>query len=477
MAKSKWEQLHAKMNTIMKDIEEHIQMIKEFISHYNVMEMHFHRELLNPDQLPLNYPKYMEIAKTQCIFLKILCSDEYLKKEFQKTFLKHPHFYLPVRSIPDTNLIFKKIVRWSVRLKFADEIISKLNDLPFELFLYCASRGEYGERQKWFEKDNKMNALNLESLQEQIVLENLAGPVEKYFKAFMRSTTLLENPKQSLPYKPLPGESIKTALATAVICRYTRKFGTSYDLFKDWEEELQALVFQGTNWPFEEKYAYFQRMKRYIIHNHTKSEKEKDPEYTQTVGELFRERIMNEIICFDKCAMAGLIQLFAGRFIQDLYDKKSGQIACILWLSIWLSHEIGDEGFLLENIIELSSKEINFKNKSLIINGKEIKISLGLMKLVFILLGKGKGKRARRLFPDITKRNLKNALKNAFKSISPYHASSFSLNSLLYFPHPFVGNILPASLLKKMRNPDVLAGKIGDLKGTLLKGYKEHISH
>lgn len=419
----------------------------------------------------------MEMAKTHCIFLKTLCSDENLKEEFQKPFLKYPHFYLPVRSMPDTTLIFKKIIRWSVSLKFADEIISKLNDLPFELFLYCASREEYGERQKWFVKDNKMYALNLESLQEQIVLENLAGPVEKHFKAFMRSMTLLENPKQSLPYKPLPGDSIKTGLTTAVICRYTRKFGTSYDLFKDWEEQLQTLVFRDTNWSFEEKSAYFLRMKRFIIHNHTKSEREEEPEYTQTVEEIFRERMKNEIFCFDKCTIARLIQLFAERFIQDLHDRKSAQIACILWLSIWLSHEIGDDRFLLEDIIELSSKEINFKTKSLIINGKEIKISLGLMRLFFILLGKGKGERAHRLFPDITKRNLKSALKKAFKSTSSDHASSFSLNSLLYFPHPFVGNILPASLLKKMRNPDALAGKTGDLKGCLLKNYKTHITH
>lgn len=32
MAKSKWEQLHSKMNTIMKDIEEYIQMIKNALA-------------------------------------------------------------------------------------------------------------------------------------------------------------------------------------------------------------------------------------------------------------------------------------------------------------------------------------------------------------------------------------------------------------------------------------------------------------
>ncbi len=73
----------------------------------------------------------------------------------------------------------------------------------------------------------------------------------------MKCATLSENPKQSQPYKPLPGESIKIALAKAVICRYSRKFGTSYDLFQYWEEQLLALVFQGTNWSFEEKNSCF----------------------------------------------------------------------------------------------------------------------------------------------------------------------------------------------------------------------------
>lgn len=213
----------------------------------------------------------------------------------------------------------------------------------------------------------------------------------------------------------------------------------------------------------------FLRLKRSILHKHTKTRKEEGPEYKETVGELFKERMMKEIACFDKCTIARVIQLFVERFIKDHHDRKSGQIACILWLFVWLSREIGDEGFLLENIIELSSKEIHFKNKSLIIDGKEIKVSFGLIKLIFILIGKGKGSRARRLFPEINKRNLKHALKNAFKSISQDHASSFSIDSFLYFPHPFVGNILSASLLKKMRNPDALAGKMGDLKGSLLR--------
>lgn len=469
MAKSKWEQLHAKMNTIMQGIEQKIQMIKECVSNYNQFEMHFHRELLNPDQLPSNASKYMEIANTHCIFLKTLCSDENLKKEFQKPFLKYPHFYLPLRSIPGTTLTFKKIVRWYVSLEFAPGIISKLHDLPLEFLLYCPAYGEYEDIKKWFPHKDKMLSMYIEGLKEEIILSNLGEPVNNLFSNFLKNQNFVEDSKHPLPYSPSIGANIKTALEKVLECKKNRKFGP-YDLFQQWEKQLLYYVFKGTGWPEEKQKASLLRIKAFRKY---KSEFHKpDLSSTKTAGEIFNKVLKSEVVCFDKRTIAMIIQYFFKKFNRDHNDKKSGQIVCILWLLIWLSHETSDGIVALEKIIHLSSKEINLKNKSLTIYKKEIKVSRGLMSLLLILIGKGKGIRCCRLFPDINKRNFKYALEKAFKELFPHEALFFSLSSLLVFPHEFSGVKIPASLLKKMKNLDAYAGKPGDLKVSILKGFK-----
>jgi hypothetical protein len=473
MAKSKWEQLHIKMNIIKKGIEQYVQKIKELVSQHNVFQMHFHRELLNPDQLTLNYLKYMEMAKTHGVFLKVLSSDVSLREEFEKPFLADPFFYLPLRSIPDITVNFKKMVKWSVRMEFSAGIIAKLNDLPFELLLYCSAYGEYGEIRKWFPDAThiaRMHSLHIEKLGEEIILSNLAEPVNNLFSKFLKTYTLVEHTKQALPFSPPPQANIKIALEKVLECKENRRCGP-YDLFKRWNRQVQSLVFQKTGWPIKKQEAYLLRIKRFRKHEKSKHQ---EPEFgcTKTTDEIFNEVLKSEVVCFDKRTMATIVQWFLEKFIHNHNDKKSGQIACILWLLIWGSHDIGDDILDIEKIIYLSSKEINLKNKSLLINKREIEISRGLMSLLSILIGKGKGIRSCRLFPDVNKRNFKYALEKAFKELFPNESPFFTLNSLLFFPHEFPGVKIPSSLLKKMKNPDAYAGKPGDLKVSVLKGWR-----
>lgn len=481
MAKSKWEKLSLAISLMLKGIERYIQDVDRNVNKYNLFSFCFQANSICSTQSNLDYSKYVCMANTYRICFGIFALNPNLKKELEKPFLAYPQIYQPLEKHQTQKVITRT---WSVKIQRADKIILKLIHLPLEILLYCPSASEYEKCNKWFGKENRtlflfdiMHALCIEAVQEAKILNNLAEPIEKHFTTFIKSKTSSKNSRQSFSFKPSSEESLKTALEKAIMCRSNRKIGHAYDLFKDWEELLQALTFKGTDWSTEARNACLLRMKRHVKYNSTRLAQDEEPGYTQTTGELFRERMKDEIFCFDKCTMAKVILWFAEKCIHNHHDRKSAQILCILWLSIWLSHEMGDEAVPIEKIINLSSKEINIKSKSLIINDIEIKVSRGLMNLLLILIGKGKGLRTRRLFPDINKRNLKNILKSAFQIIFPVHPSAFSLDSLLIFPHQFVGSILPASLLKNKRNPDALAGKIGDLKGCLLKSYKPQSSH
>jgi hypothetical protein len=481
MAKSKWEKLSLAISLMLKGIERYIQDVDRTVSKYNLISFCFKANSICLTQSNLDYSKYVCMANTYRIFFGIFSLNLNLKKELEKPFLDYPQVYQPLERSQTQKTITRT---WSVKIQPAEKIIYKLINLPLELLLYCPLASEYEECNKWFGKENQtlflfdiMHSLSIEAAQEAKILNNLAQPIEKHFTSFIKSKTTSTNSRQSFSFKPSSEESLKTALEKAIICRSNRKIGQAYDLFKDWEELLQALTFKDIDWSIEVRNACLLRMKIHVKYNSAKLGQDEEPGYTQTAGDLFRERMKDEIFCFDKCTIAKVILWFAEKCIHDHHDRKSAQIVCILWLSIWLSREMGDEAVPIEKIINLSSKEININSKSLVIDDIEIKISRGLMNLLFILIGKGKGLRTRRLFPDINKRNLKYTLKSVFQTIFPDHPTAFSLDSLLFFPHQFVGSILPASLLKKMRNPDALAGKTGDLKGCLLKGYKNHSSH
>lgn len=114
-------------------------------------------------------------------------------------------------------------------------------------------------------------------------------------------------------------------------------------------------------------------------------------------------------------------------------------------------------------------------NKSLLINEKEIEISQGLTEILVILMGKGSGKHNCKLFPDINRRNLKNAIENASKALFPDSSKVISIDSFLIFPHQFENEILSRSMLKVMKNPDEFIDKPGNTQISLLKKFESRL--
>ncbi len=455
MAKSKWEKLSKAFSLMLKGIDNYID-IKDRSKKYNLFQLHVCADVSK------SRPSIgSTIATTHLLFQKKLCPDISLKEELEKPLQTQPFFHCPIHPDKTKAAHFKdkSYLKWSIKIVWAVEIISKIYNLPLEILLYCPSNDEYPDRQDWFRQEDKsinffdkLSKINLEAKDNNILVSNLLEPVADTFKKFLKRKGAS---KQEIPFAPDKHECIGDAIEKVIRFRKERNYGSSYELLKEWEVCLKEIAFSKLNWSEEKQEACFAKMKTFIyepLKGHLKTKKE-------------------NARAIDRYTAGEIILYFVQKSIQNPTDRISGQIACILWVLIWVAKESVNGSSSIQAVINLSSKQINEENKSLTVNREEIEISRGLMDILSILLGKQSGKLEFKLFPDINRRNLKNAIENASKNLFPERQTPITLESFCLFPHPFQNVSMPNSMLRSLRNLDNWNGELAEARISILKEF------
>lgn len=449
MAKNKWEKLSKAMLSMLQGINDYVKTIHCSFEKYNLLQLHIYVQGARGNQ---SFNNRERIDKT-IQFLRKYHRDISIREELAKPFWKEPMFYSA------TSRIGFPYEKWSVKIGFAQDIIFKLYNLSREVFLYCPSSGEYSDCQDWFRLEDKSTKLfeklfkiSLEAKDEKVILTNLVKSTDDAFNSFLEDG-YKKTLKPQIPFAPNKNENVGNAIKRVIQFRKERNYGQFYDLLKEWEICLNKITFNQLDWSNEKQEKCFAKMKTFFY---------------KPVKRTIKEGCAKTI---DRYTVAEIILYFVQKSIQNPRDRKSGQIACILWMLMWITQETLNASVSIQEVIFLSYRQIDKKNKSILINEEEIEISRGLMDMLSILLGKGTGKLNCRLFPDIDRRNLKNAIERASKELFPDRKIPITLESFCLFPHPFLNVSMPNPLLQSLRRLDGWTGHLDEAKASILKEF------
>src|SRR5690606_3029965 len=80
----------------------------------------------------------------------------------------------------------------------------------------------------------------------------------------------------------------------------------------------------------------------------------------------------------DDVTAAQIIRYFISKFIADPRNKKLGEIACVLWILLWIAQEGEGDRITIKQVLQLTSKDIVADDAAIIVNETEVTISWGL---------------------------------------------------------------------------------------------------
>lgn len=197
-------------------------------------------------------------------------------------------------------------------------------------------------------------------------------------------------------------------------------------------------LFDGLPWDDKKRAAYLKECENKLFNPHQKNSSPRSGRWEQCQG-------------INRHMAARFIRYFAIKFINDVNDKRSGEIASILWICIRFAQDSATN-ITLKQILELSSKQVDFEDRHLKVGCTKVLISKGLHQLLVLLLGKGTGIRSRLLFENVNIKSLERSLKEASKEILGADIAPILPGSFLISPHPYDNGLrIPAVQRKAMK--------------------------
>lgn len=300
---------------------------------------------------------------------------------------------------------------WKTKLVCPEENQSKLARSQAQALLYCPNPSEISNEIDWFEKDMAADSLThqlLSTLEEgrrwAIIRQNcLKDPFpiwEKSKKTWLSAPTEESNPnqQQGVAENPanvdeadfVPQKEDSLALAYESVMRSVRMRCCRHraPLLQIYKRNLEEALFEDVPWNAREQQCFLQEWKDNFFSTVQSAKPKKSGRWTQCEG-------------IDDIIASQFIEYFVSKFIADPKNKKLGEIACVLWILLWIAQEGDGDPLTIKAVLQLSSQDIIADDAAIIVNGREITISWGLRNLLLCLRGEGEGKRACRLFKSL----------------------------------------------------------------------------
>ncbi len=209
------------------------------------------------------------------------------------------------------------------------------------------------------------------------------------------------------------------------------RLNRSHDALKiDWKNHLEDLIFNGFEWPKEQKQEIIADLM------------EKERVSKSTPGTRW-----NSSHAIDVSLNASFIEYFAQQFLNDPSCKEKGEIICFLWIAIHLSQDptlVLSENFLLK----LTTDHI--EGGIVLIHKEKIDLSIGLENILTAYIGKKPEDRSQHLFPNLTPGKLVDRFYTASQVLisdkPPVLPKAF-----LTFPHGLNGVRMRPSMRKRQQ--------------------------
>jgi hypothetical protein len=452
MADSKYQKLARQLTIMRQDINEYVESVKASCLECNLYQLFFcEGEYTSSEKSPY-YSK--SIIETYCKGLAKLASNLDLREIFQKQLIFIPKFYRInslVKNTINTKLgcfIEKRVSVWKVRMISLHPTSKDLKNLFSDTFLYCASPSEYPDCPQWFDI-NKISTftptfirIQTEYVKQNKLIENLKklAPeyfteyLKKYLEVFYKSGDFLNK-----EFAPQSNENILEAYKKNLILIKSRKFKHYFEFLNKWKGELVRIMFEDVEIDVAKRSTFLSYLDQFLLEN------------TLSIVPLKKSRWENSQ-AIDQFTASAIIYYFVDLFIKDPSKKVLGQLVCLLWTLVWFAHETQDNPPTLNEIINMTTKNIVTNERRVIISGVDITVSQGLMDFYLILRGKGKGTNSCRLFPNLTLKNVRSYLESLPSFFK--HSGEILPQAFLYFPHPNQNQRISPSMLEVMRNTD-----------------------
>jgi hypothetical protein len=209
-----------------------------------------------------------------------------------------------------------------------------------------------------------------------------------------------------------------------------------------WRDFLENLMFVNVAWTSNEKDRFIKKWEINIFGSSIKSAKKSEGRWEQAMA-------------IDQQSAGKIIKYFLDRFLANpSKEKRSGEIACLLWTLIWLAQDSEAKGFTVSQVLALNAMNLHKEQTAIIFEDSLIEISLGLYQLLQILQGNGQGKRSRLLFPNLSPDYLQHMLKEASVALFGPNSIPILPAAFLSFPHQIDGMRFSKKERERFRSVD-----------------------
>lgn len=457
MAYNKHKLLARLMEVLINEID---QQLEEVGNNLNFIQFHFYEK-----KYILGRPLMtLETLKTM-----IRCHYIGLQNFSPSTKLKHICTTTPwgLSAIIAPEIIFKSqiilrqtegyFIPWGVYLTLPEENLEKHRGNRHKMLLCCQKTSEPSKVNEWFEKDEASNSIIHQLLtirahysETDILKKKLQNcPFQLYREAIIdwkKNSTVddvAKNPKNLYQndFAPQPNQTVEQAYGAVIKSAQEHTAKHRQDLRFRYLVKLEKQIFNGLLWSGEEKLAFLEKMKANFLNLDSLKKSGKDGRWEQNAG-------------IDCLTAANFIEHFVLEFIGNPAEYQSGEIACILWTLIWCAQGGYNNKVTVEEVRNLTSKQISHDKHMILFKNCNVPISKGLHEFLTCLMGKGSGKREKCLFENIDKKGLERSLKKTSIKILPEGVTPVLPAAFLVSPHLQTGQRISSverQLSKKIR--------------------------
>jgi hypothetical protein len=460
MSKSKYQKLADAMRQMLDQIEEHYEKVEREL---DMVQFHVSEKVLIDGRPLLPQSKLAALMDTHRIGLIHFSSDEVLRScLMEKPFVGAIVALPPEIKQPIMCRLTKRyLVPWKVSIILPKGNCEGLSQMRYQTLLYCPAPREISKELNWFESEDAASSLIHQILTEvendrrsNVVNENLRAdsfpiweesikkwqciPGENTDSDFVNEVAAAAQNLDKMDFAPHKGLSLAAAYEKVMKSIRARQSKHRHRLRTTYKEHLEAKIFDNVPWSDHEKDLFLKQWQSRVFGDSERGVKPKPGRWKQC------ESVSRE-------TAARLIEYFVNQFISDPSNKKAGEIACVLWVRIWIAQQDKSSQITLTDVLKLSST--NLKPGKIIFDNIEVSISWGLHHFLDILCGEGEGIRSRRLFEnlDIEGKALERALIRASKAIFGENELPVLPGAFLGFPHRQPNQRMPIAKRQALR--------------------------
>lgn len=437
MADNKHYQLARLMQQMLDEIHRHSEEVAKCL---NFVQLHFYEKKYIIDRPLLTTEIFREMTKSHYIGLQHFSPLAKIKN----TCMTQPW----LSAIVGQGIVFPGqvihrqtlgwFVPWGVYITLPEQNQLKLKQNRQQTLLYCPIASEISNEIKWFEQEEASNTLTHQILtlsaynnENEILKQNLLqDPCPLYEEAvkdwYEHSITDIVAKSPCKLYKtnfaPQLGQTLEQAYASIIKSTRERTSQHWQNLRYRYRIKLERHMFANLPWSTKEKMVFLENLQASIHGLTIPTPFEKQGRWKQDDG----------IDCFTS---AVFIEYFVLKFINNPMDYQSGEIACILWILVWCAQNGCGNDVSIEQVRNLTTKQLTDANQFLLFNNIKIEVSQGLHQFLLCLRGKGTGARSHLLFSHVNKKALERSLMRASKKILSKDATPVLPAAFLISPH------------------------------------------